>query len=170
MKKIFPVAILALGLSCANIYADTNINPKNSNQGSTVKSIAEKNLQAGQEFLAKNKKLPGVITLADGLQYKIDKVGTGPKPTASDTVVVHYSGKLPNGKEFDSSYKRGEPATFPVNAVIPGWTEALQLMPVGSKWELFIPANLSYGTQSIPPDIGPNQVLTFTVELLDIKK
>jgi FKBP-type peptidyl-prolyl cis-trans isomerase FklB len=135
-----------------------------------MQSTETKNLIAGQEFLAKNKKLPGVITLSDGLQYKVIKAGTGPKPSATDTVVVNYAGKLIDGTEFDSSYKRQEPTSFPVNAVIAGWTEALQLMKVGSKWELYIPANLAYGVVGMPPVIGPQQVLIFTVELLEIKK
>ncbi|MGC3990010.1 MAG: FKBP-type peptidyl-prolyl cis-trans isomerase [Chthoniobacteraceae bacterium] len=108
-------------------------------------------------------------TTASGLQYKIITTGKGDKPKASDTVVVNYAGTLIDGTEFDSSYKRGEPATFPVNQVIPGWTEALQLMPVGSKWQLFIPPALAYG-ENAPPEIGANQALIFTVELLNIKK
>jgi len=133
------------------------------------KAAADKNKTEGEKFLDENKKKEGVQTTADGLQYKIIKTGTGAKPKADDTVVVNYKGTLISGTEFDSSYKRGEPATFPVNGVIPGWTEALQLMPVGSKWELYIPANLAYG-ENAPPSIGPNQVLIFEVELLDIKK
>jgi len=124
----------------------------------------------GEVFLDKNKTKKGVVTLNDGLQYKIIKKGTGPKPTLQDTVTVHYLGHLVNGTEFDSSYKRGEPATFPVSGVIPGWTEALQLMPVGSTWELYIPASLAYGEQGAPPSIGPNETLIFKVQLLEIKK
>jgi FKBP-type peptidyl-prolyl cis-trans isomerase len=123
-----------------------------------------------QNFLNENKTKPGVVTLADGLQYKVIKEGNGEKPSANDVVVVNYAGKLVNGKEFDSSYKRGEPATFPVNAVIRGWTEALQLMKVGSTWELYIPAELAYGDRGVPGVIPPNETLIFTVELLNVKK
>ena len=121
-------------------------------------------------YLEENKKQTGVVTLPDGLQYRIIKAGNGPKPKSSDVVTVHYAGRLIDGTEFDSSYKRNEPAQFPVNGVIQGWVEALQLMPVGSTWELVIPASLAYGDQGAPPVIGPNQTLIFKVELLDIKK
>jgi FKBP-type peptidyl-prolyl cis-trans isomerase len=124
----------------------------------------------GDTFLAANKSKEGVITLPSGLQYKILKEGTGPKPTAADSVVCNYRGTLINGTEFDSSYKRGEPTTFPVGGVIKGWTEALQLMPVGSKWQLFIPADLAYGARGTPGGpIGPNSTLIFEIELLSIK-
>jgi FKBP-type peptidyl-prolyl cis-trans isomerase len=123
----------------------------------------------GDTFLAANKGKDGVVTLPSGLQYKILKEGTGAKPTASDTVVCNYRGTLINGTEFDSSYKRGQPATFPVSGVIKGWTEALQLMPVGSKWQLFIPADLAYGERSPSPEIGPDSTLIFEVELLSIQ-
>lgn len=128
-----------------------------------------KNKTDGEAFLAANKAKPGVVTLPSGLQYKILKEGTGPKPTATDSVVCNYRGTLLDGKEFDSSYKRGQPATFPVNRVIKGWTEALQLMPVGSKWELFIPPDMAYGVQGAGGDIGPNSTLIFEVELLSIQ-
>jgi len=131
--------------------------------------VGEANKQAGQQFLATNKTKEGVVTLPDGLQYKILKEGTGPKPTATDTVTVHYRGTLINGTEFDSSYKRNEPTTFGVNQVIKGWTEALQLMPVGSKWQLFIPSDLAYGERSPAPEIGPNSTLVFDVELVSIQ-
>jgi len=134
------------------------------------KKISDANKQAGEQFLATNKTREGVVTLPSGLQYKIIKQGDGPKPTANDTVETNYRGTLINGTEFDSSYKRGEPATFPVNQVIKGWTEALQLMPVGSKWQLFIPADLAYGPRSPSPEIGPNSALIFDIELLSIKK
>jgi FKBP-type peptidyl-prolyl cis-trans isomerase FklB len=124
----------------------------------------------GEAFLTANKEKSGVKTLPDGLQYKVLVEGKGPKPSKNDTVVVHYSGKLVDGTEFDSSYKRGEPATFPVDGVIPGWVEALQMMKVGSKWELFIPATLAYGEQGMPPVIGPNETLVFEVSLIEIKK
>ncbi|HXJ16094.1 MAG TPA: FKBP-type peptidyl-prolyl cis-trans isomerase [Candidatus Polarisedimenticolia bacterium] len=131
--------------------------------------LGEANMKEGAEFLAANKTKDGVVTLASGLQYKILTAGTGPKPTASDTVVCNYKGTLINGAEFDSSYKRGQPASFPVNGVIKGWTEALQLMPVGSKWELFIPPDLAYGSRGAGGVIGPNATLVFEVELLSIK-
>ncbi|HET6935004.1 MAG TPA: FKBP-type peptidyl-prolyl cis-trans isomerase, partial [Candidatus Angelobacter sp.] len=133
------------------------------------KQAGEANKKEGEAFLAANKAKPGVVTLPDGLQYTVVKEGTGPKPTASDTVTVNYRGTLINGKEFDSSYKRGEPAKFPVNGVIKGWTEALQLMPVGSKWQLFIPADLAYGERGAGADIAPNSTLIFEVELLSIQ-
>jgi FKBP-type peptidyl-prolyl cis-trans isomerase FklB len=124
--------------------------------------------KAGEAFLSENKSKEGVVTLPSGLQYKILTAGTGPKPTSSDTVKCNYKGTLLNGKEFDSSYKRGEPASFPVGGVIKGWTEALQLMPVGSKWQLFIPSDLAYGDHGAGPDIGPGETLIFEVELISI--
>ena len=124
----------------------------------------------GQTFLAENGKKPGVVTTASGLQYEVLQMGKGPKPTAEQTVKVHYKGTLINGKQFDSSYDRGEPAEFPVNAVIPGWTEALQLMPVGSRWKLVIPSQLAYGERGAGADIPANSTLIFEVELLDIVK
>lgn len=126
------------------------------------------NRKEGESFLAANKTKDGVVTLPSGLQYKILTEGKGPKPTASDTVSCNYRGTLINGKEFDSSYKRGQPASFPVNGVIKGWTEALQLMPVGSKWQLFIPSDLAYGDRGAGGDIGPGETLIFEVELLSI--
>jgi FKBP-type peptidyl-prolyl cis-trans isomerase FklB len=126
------------------------------------------NRKEGEEFLAANKSKPGVVTLPSGMQYKILKEGTGPKPAASDTVSCNYRGTLINGKEFDSSYKRGQPTSFPVGGVIKGWTEALQLMPVGSKWQLFIPSDLAYGDRGTGGDIGPGSTLIFEVELISI--
>lgn len=137
-----------------------------------AKSAAEgeANKKEGDAFLAANKSKEGVVTLPSGLQYKILTPGSGPKPTATDSVVCNYKGTLINGTEFDSSYKRGEPATFPVTGVIKGWTEALQLMPVGSKWQLFIPSDLAYGPRGTPGGpIGPNATLIFEVELISIK-
>lgn len=134
------------------------------------KQLAATNKAEGDAFLAANKTKEGVVTLPDGLQYKVLTQGTGPKPSLTDTVTVNYKGTLINGKEFDSSYKRGQPATFPVGGVIKGWTEALQLMPVGSKWELWIPATLAYGEQQRGPDISPNSTLVFEVELLSIQE
>ncbi len=127
------------------------------------------NAEAATAFLAENKTKEGVITLDSGLQYKVISKGTGPSPQATDTVSVHYRGTLLDGTEFDSSYKRNEPAAFPVNRVIAGWTEALQLMKVGSKWQLFIPADLAYGERGSGRMIGPNAMLIFDVELLEIK-
>jgi FKBP-type peptidyl-prolyl cis-trans isomerase FklB len=138
-------------------------------QEEEMQQAGERNKAAGEAFLAANKTKQGVVTLPSGLQYKILTAGTGPKPTASDSVVCNYRGTLIDGKEFDSSYKRGQPATFPVGQVIPAWTEALQLMPVGSKWQLFIPSELAYGPRGAGADIGPNATLTFEVELLSIK-
>ncbi len=123
----------------------------------------------GETFLAANKTKEGVVTLPSGLQYKILKAGTGEKPTLDDTVVCNYKGTLINGTEFDASEKHGGPATFPVKGVIAGWTEALQLMPAGSKWQLVVPSNLAYGAQG-PGDIGPNATLIFEVELVSIQK
>jgi FKBP-type peptidyl-prolyl cis-trans isomerase FklB len=130
---------------------------------------AEKNKTAGDAFLAENKKKDGVITLPSGLQYKVEKMGTGKKPKAEETVAVHYIGKLVDGTEFDNSYKRGQPASFQVNGVVRGWTEALQLMPVGSKWTLFIPPDLAYGERGAGQVIPPNATLIFEVELLSVK-
>ena len=129
---------------------------------------AEKALKAGEEFLAANAKKDGIKTTESGLQYKIEKEGTGAIPADTSVVRVHYKGTLIDGTEFDSSYKRGEPTEFPVNRVIKGWTEALQLMPVGSKWTLYIPSNLAYGPQGARGAIGPNETLIFEVELIDI--
>jgi len=131
---------------------------------------AAPNKKEGQAFLESNKKQTGVVTLPSGLQYKIIKEGSGPKPAAADKVKVHYQGSLLNGKVFDSSIERGEPVTFGVSEVIPGWTEALQLMPVGSKWQLFIPSDLGYGDAGAGNDIKPGSTLLFDVELLEIVK
>lgn len=126
------------------------------------------NLKAGQDFLAVNKQKPGVVELPSGLQYEIIKEGTGPKPTAFDKVTCHYHGTLINGTIFDSSVQRGQPAAFPLSAVIKGWTEGVQLMPMGSKWRFFIPPHLGYGDRQVGPTIGPNSTLIFEVELLGI--
>jgi FKBP-type peptidyl-prolyl cis-trans isomerase len=132
------------------------------------KKLGEKNKQEGAAFLAENKKKEGVKTLPSGLQYKVIKEGTGKTPKATDTVVTQYKGTLINGTEFDSSYRRNEPATFPVNGIIRGWTEALLLMKEGSKWQLFVPPELAYGEQGAGP-IGPNATLIFEVELVSVK-
>ncbi len=133
-----------------------------------AKEEGSANRKEGEDFLAANKTKEGVVALPSGLQYKIETAGTGPKPTTSDTVTCNYRGTLIDGKEFDSSYKRGQPASFQVGGVIKGWTEALQLMPVGSKWQLFIPPDLAYGDRGAGQDIGPGETLIFEVELLSI--
>lgn len=158
------IAILSVGLLCGNAYAaETQI----ASSGAQAQSQSS---DAGAAYLAANKAKSGVVTLPDGLQYKVLKQGQGEKPTDTDMVTVNYEGTLIDGTVFDSSYKRGEPATFPVNGVIPGWTEALKLMKPGSTWMLFIPASLAYGDNGAPPAIGPNQTLVFKVELIKVQK
>ncbi len=148
--------------NAANAYIQGYFQNESMKKGAANKAV-------GDKFLAENKTKAGVVTLPSGLQYSIMKEGTGVKPASSDKVKVHYHGTLIDGSVFDSSVERGQPAEFGVTQVIQGWVEALQLMPVGSKWKLFIPSNLAYGPQG-PPSIGPNQVLIFEVELLDIVK
>ncbi len=148
--------------SAANACIQSYFQNEAAKQGST-------NLKAGEKFLAENKTKPGVVSLPSGLQYSIVKEGNGPKPAATDKVKVHYHGTLIDGTVFDSSVERGQPIELGVSQVIQGWIEGLQLMPVGSKWKLFIPSNLAYGPQG-PPSIGPNQTLIFDVELLEIVK
>lgn len=190
----------AIGLSVANFYKQMNITNINSamvtraindvnRQGGkqlmtdgcadsvmrnfimkTKSDKASGNRKIGQDFLAANKKKPGVISLPSGLQYTVVKEGNGPKPALTDMVRVHYHGTLIDGRVFDSSVERGQPIELAVNGVIPGWTEALQLMPVGSKWKLFIPSNLAYGDQQAGQLITPGSTLIFDVELLDIVK
>jgi len=189
----------AIGLSVANFYKQSNLNNINTamlvkaindvksngkllmddQQANTCmvnfmhKAQAEKsagNKKIGEDFLAANKNKPGVVTLPSGLQYTVMKEGTGPKPGPTDKVKVHYHGTLIDGRVFDSSVDRGQPIELNVNGVIPGWTEALQLMPVGSKWRLFIPSSLAYGDQQAGPLITPGSTLIFEVELLDIEK
>jgi FKBP-type peptidyl-prolyl cis-trans isomerase FklB len=133
-----------------------------------IKEIAERNLAAGKAFLEENKKKEGVKTLPSGLQYKVQTEGSGKTPKATDQVTVNYKGTLINGSEFDNSYKRGKPATFQVDKVIRGWTEALQLMKEGSKWQLFIPSELGYGERGAGP-VPPNSVLIFEVGLISVK-
>jgi len=133
------------------------------------KVAGEKNAAEGTKFLEENKKKEGVKTTASGLQYKSIKEGTGAQPKGNDTVTVNYRGTLINGTEFDSSYKRGQPATFPLNGVIKGWTEGLQLMKAGSKYQLFVPPNLAYGDRAVGPDISANSTLIFDVELIGVK-
>jgi FKBP-type peptidyl-prolyl cis-trans isomerase FklB len=139
-------------------------------QEEVAKKLGEKNKKEGEAFLAENKKKEGVKTLPSGLQYKVIKEGTGKKPKITDTVTTHYRGTLIDGIEFDSSYRRGKPASFPANGVIPGWTEALQLMGEGAKWQLFIPPNLAYGERGAGRDIGPNATLIFEIELISIQE
>lgn len=163
--KIKAIALLlGIGVLSTNIYAD-------SATGNTMNNTTmNKSMNEGEKFLEANKQNPGVVTLPDGLQYKIITEGKGQKPVSTDTVTVDYEGRLVNGKVFDSSYSRGEPAEFPVGGVIAGWVEALQLMPEGSTWELYIPSKLAYGEQGVPPLIGPNETLIFKVHLISIKK
>lgn len=161
MKRSIIATILGCSLLGAYVYAaDTTATTQTQATGQA----------AGEAFLTANKTKPGVVTLPDGLQYKVLEAGKGQKPTANDIVEVDYAGKLIDGTEFDSSYKRGQPATFPVSGVIPGWTEALQLMNVGATWELYIPASLAYGDQGAPPSIGPNETLIFKVHLIKVQK
>ncbi len=138
-------------------------------QAEKTKQLAEINKKEGEVFLSENKKKEGVKTLPSGLQYKVITDGTGKKPKDSDTVTTHYRGTLIDGTEFDSSIKRGQPATFAVKGVIKGWTEALQLMKEGAKWQLFIPSDLAYGDRGAGQQIGPNAALIFEVELISIK-
>jgi FKBP-type peptidyl-prolyl cis-trans isomerase FklB len=134
-----------------------------------AKAAGEKNRQEGESFLLENAKKEGVVTLPSGLQYKVIEEGTGKSPEPGDQVTVHYRGTLVDGTEFDSSYERGEPVTFPVGGVIPGWTEALQLMKEGAKWQLFIPPSLAYGEKGAGQVIGPNSTLIFDVELISVQ-
>lgn len=138
-------------------------------QAEASKKAAEKNRKDGEEFLAANGKKEGVVTLNSGLQYKVIKSGTGKTPGPTDKVETHYRGTLIDGTEFDSSYKRGQTVTFPVNGVIPGWTEALQKMKEGDKWQLFVPSKLAYGERGAGREIGPNSTLVFEVELIAVK-
>lgn len=140
-----------------------------SRQSERAAMASSENRKEGEAFLAENKKKAGIVSLPSGLQYRIVKEGTGVKPKATDQVTVHYKGTLINGKKFDSSYDRNEPATFRLNQVIKGWTEGVQLMSVGSKYEFFIPSDLAYGDRQMGPDIPPGSLLIFDVELLDVK-
>jgi FKBP-type peptidyl-prolyl cis-trans isomerase FklB len=175
-------ALFAVGLKAALAGAKTALTPEEAmavitelqkslatKQAAAARMAGEKNRTESEAFLAANKAKPGVVTLPSGLQYKILTTGTGKTPTATDTVVCQYRGSLIDGKEFDSSYKRGEPAAFPVGKVIKGFSEALQLMPVGSKWQVFIPSNLAYAERGSGADIGPNATLIFELELVAIK-
>ncbi len=135
-----------------------------------AKKTGEKNQKEGEAFLAENKTKEGVKVLPSGLQYKVIKAGTGKKPKATDKVTVHYRGTLIDGTEFDSSYRRGQPVSFPVNGVIAGWTEALQLMEEGAKWQVVIPSKLAYGERGAGPQIGPNATLIFEIELISVEE
>lgn len=165
---------LAQGISDVLSGAETRLDANQANavvQGYMMEksqSAGKENLEKGRKFLEENGKREGVVTLPSGLQYEVVNAGNGPSPKATDKVTVHYHGMLIDGTVFDSSVERGEPATFPVNGVIKGWVEALQLMKVGDKWKLFIPSELAYGSRGAGGDIGPNEVLIFEVELLSI--
>ena len=167
---------MAAAFRASTLGEDSIISPEQANAlvqkffESAGERTAQKNLEEGNAFLEKNKARAGVTTTESGLQYEVLTAGTGPMPTAADQVRVHYHGTLINGKVFDSSVDRGEPVVFGVGQVIPGWTEALQLMPVGSKWKIYLPSNIAYGERGAGGDIGPNSALIFEVKLLEIVK
>ncbi len=162
----FLATLLLLPLSVMATTSTTEAQPTTT---PTTQPSAEKNLMEANAYLEKNKQKPGVTTTASGLQYEELKAGNGTPPGPSDLATVNYRGTLIDGTQFDSSYDRGTPSTFPVNAVIPGWTEALQLMKPGAKWKLTIPPNLAYGTRGAGPKIGPNSTLVFEVELISVQ-
>lgn len=172
--KLSALAMLCAGLLCGNVYAVDNVSAPTTQPNTQATPAA--NQAASAAFLSANQAKPGVVTLSNGLQYKELAPGKGASPTDDDTVVVEYVGTLIDGTKFDSSYDRGQPATFPVAAVIPGWTQALKLMKPGATWELYIPAALAYGEQGVPgnpgqpPVIGPNQALIFKVHLVSVSK
>lgn len=169
--KLRIAAFVFIQIMTIHAYAAEPLTNDQTRDNTTMQSTQQHSAATdGQAFLEANKQKPGVVTLPSGLQYKVITEGTGAQPTDTDVVTVNYAGTLVNGKEFDSSYKRGEPATFPVNGVIAGWTEALKRMKVGSVWELYIPSTLAYGENGVPPVIGPNETLIFKVELLGVKK
>ncbi len=177
MKIRLLATVITIGLISASGYAGDETNLQTADATSNIAmqpagatGAMEANKKRGEAFLLANKAKPGVVTLPDGLQYKIITAGTGPKPTDQDTVSVDYQGTLVDGTEFDSSAKHGGAAEFKVGQVIPGWVEALRLMPAGSTWELYIPATLAYGDQGAPPVIGPNEALIFKVTLVSVKK
>ena len=145
-------------------------NQMENQQKQYIAQMAQENKQQGDDFLASNKQKDGVVSLPSGLQYKIMKTGSGSKPTLFDNVTIHYKGTFIDGRVFDSSLERGEPATFPLNKLIAGWSEALQLMQIGDKWQLFVPSYLAYGEHGYGPEIGPNTTLVFEVELLGINQ
>lgn len=170
------VELMANAFRAVSLGEETKISQEEANSiiqkffNAASEREAQANLEAGNKFLEENKQREGVQTTESGLQYEVLVEGDGPKPSATDRVRVHYHGTLIDGTVFDSSVDRGEPAVFNVNRVIPGWTEALQLMPVGSKWKIYIPADLAYGERGAGGDIGPNSTLIFEVELLEIVK
>jgi len=166
--KLAITTIIAATLLTGNAYAADNMSTTQDASNQT-QAVAEKNKREGERFLLANKNKPGVKSMPNGLQYKVIERGKGIKPTIDNIVTVDYEGHLINGKQFDSSYERGQPATFPVTGVIAGWTEALQMMKVGATWELYIPPTLAYGERGVPPVIGPNETLIFKVKLLGIK-
>lgn len=191
MKTSVLAMLISSGLVCTYAYAETQTTvtntpgattttttttPNTMTQPSTVTTqqqtptLSQKNKMDGEAFLSANKTKPGITTLPTGVQYRVITQGSGTTPGKDDTVTVNYSGTLIDGTEFDSSYKRNQPITFKLNNVIPGWVDALQLMPAGSTWEIYIPADRAYGEQGAPPVIGPNQTLIFKVQLLDVKK
>lgn len=177
--KLKLITAISIGILSINAYADIAQDQTKQNT-STATVLADSSAsgatqamtakQKGEMFLKANKVKPGVVSLPSGLQYKIIKPATGEKPSKDDTVTVEYSGKLIDGTEFDSSSKHGGSVSFPVGQVIPGWVEALQLMPVGSTWELYIPSDLAYGDQGAGPMIGPGETLIFTIHLIGNKK
>ena len=164
-KRAFLATLLLLPITATAAMSS----PETQTTSQPTQSITEKNPMDTQSYLEKNKQKPSVVTLPSGLQYEIVKTGSGTPPGPTDLATVHYKGTLTDGSEFDSSYSRGTPATFPVNAVIPGWTEALQLMTPGSKWILTIPSNLAYGARGAGQKIGPNATLVFEVELISVQ-
>jgi len=166
------VSSLARGIQDALSGAKPMLSQEETQETMTAfqKEMAGKQKQRGEAFLSENKKKEGVKTLPSGLQYKVIKAGTGKKPKVNDTVTVNYRGTLIDGTEFDSSFRRGQPATFPVSGVIPGWTEAMQLMAEGAKWQLFVPPNLAYGERGAGGLIGPNATLIFEVELISVQE
>lgn len=175
------VDIKALSLAISDVLKDQKLKLSMDEMQQAFQSMQKKMLAdrdakgekakvAGEKFLAENKSKPGIKTLDNGIQYKVISEGKGDKPKATDTVVAHYRGTLINGTEFDSSYKRGEPATFPLTGVIKGWQEVLPMMAIGSKWQVFIPSELAYGARGAGANIGPNETLIFDIELVEIKK
>jgi len=175
------VDVKAIGQAIKDVLADAELKVSMDDMQASVLEVqktqqaardakGEVAKKAGEEYLAKNKKNKGIVELPNGLQYKIITAGKGEKPKATDTIIAHYKGALIDGKEFDSSYSRGQPATFAVNQVIKGWQEILPMMPTGSKWQIFIPSDLAYGARGAGANIGPNEALIFDIELLEIKK
>lgn len=182
--KLKLVAVISLAFACTHVQAETTQAPQMPSQPQPQtqtqmppqttmdanQNEADKNKKDGDAFLQQNKTKPGVVSLPDGLQYKVLVAGNGAKPEEKDMVTVEYVGSFIDGKEFDNSAKHGGSINFPVGQVIPGWVEALKLMPVGSTWEIYIPPTLAYGDKGVPPVIGPNQTLIFKIKLIDAKK